>query len=151
MKGLPLAYNRDMQEDKEPLFAAYDTLTTTLSIVAEMVANLTFKPMSPRRAGGGFLLATDIADYLTLKGLPFREAHHAVGGIVSYCEAQSKQLDQLTLAEYRMFSDLFEEDVLKIDVWSSLRSRDVPGGTSPKRVSSAIRRARAILLDRERA
>ena len=150
MKGLPLAYNRDMQEDKEPLFAAYDTLTATLSIMAEMVANLTFKPMPPRRAGGGFLLATDIADYLTLNGLPFREAHHAVGGIVAYAEAHSKQLDQLTLEEYRMFSDLFDEDVLKIDVWSSLRSRDVPGGTAPRRVSSAVRRARAILLDRER-
>jgi argininosuccinate lyase len=149
MKGLPLAYNRDMQEDKEPLFLAHDTLTASLLILAEMVANLRFRPLQTRRASGGFLLATDIADYLTLKGMPFREAHNTVGRIVSYCEAEGKDLQQLTLEEYRRFSEFFEGDVLKIDVRSSLRSRDLPGGTSPRRVASAIRRARSILRRRE--
>jgi argininosuccinate lyase len=149
MKGLPLAYNRDMQEDKEPLFLAHDTLTASLSILAEMVANLRFRPLQPRRASGGFLLATDIADYLTLKGMPFREAHNTVGRIVSYCEAEGKDPQQLTLEEYRRFSDLFDAGVLKIDVRSSLRSRALPGGTSPRRVASAIRRARSILRRRE--
>jgi argininosuccinate lyase len=149
MKGLPLAYNRDMQEDKEPLFLAHDTLTSSLSILAEMVANLHFRPLRTRRASGGFLLATDIADYLTLKGLPFREAHNITGRIVAYCEAEGLELNQLSLAEYRRFSDLFDEDVLRIDVQSSLRSRDLPGGTAPRRVASAIRRARSILRQRE--
>ena len=149
LKGLPLAYNRDLQEDKEPLFVAHDTLTTSLSILAEMVANLRFRPQRALQASGGFLLATDVADYLTLKGLPFREAHNIVGRIVAYCEAERKDLRRMTLEEYRRFSDLFDADVLKIDVQSSLRSRDVPGGTAPRRVASAIRRARQILRRRE--
>jgi argininosuccinate lyase len=149
LKGLPLAYNRDLQEDKEALFSAHDTLTTTLSIMAELVAHLRFRPLEARRAAGGFLLATDIADYLTRKGMPFREAHNVVGRLVAYCEAKRKELRQLTLAEYRQHSELFDEDVLRIDVWSSLRDRDVPGGTAPRRVASAIRRARVILRRRE--
>jgi argininosuccinate lyase len=149
MKGLPLAYNRDLQEDKEPLFAAHDTLTSTLTILAEMVAHLRFRPLQSRRASGGFLLATDVADYLTRKGMPFREAHNVVGQLVKYCEAHNKELRQLSLDVYRQHSNLFEADVLKIDVRSSLRSRDVPGGTAPRRVASAIRRARIILRRRE--
>ena len=138
-----------MQEDKEPLFAAHDTLTATLNVMAELIAHLRFRPQSGRRAGGGFLLATDVADYLTRMGLPFREAHNAVGQLVRYCEEHGKELRQLTLAEYRAHSEMFEADVLAIDAWSSLRSRDVPGGTAPRRVAAAIRRARAILRRRE--
>jgi len=149
LKGLPLAYNRDLQEDKEPLFAAHDTLNSTLNILADMLSELKFRPERSNRSAGGFLLATDIADYLTKKGLPFREAHHAVGSLVRYCEANRKELRQLTLEEYRQHSELFESDVLQINVWSSLRSRDVPGGTAPRRVSQAIRRARVILKRRE--
>src|SRR5690606_41949959 len=149
LKGLPLAYNRDLQEDKEPLFAAHDTLNATLNILADLVSQLKFRPVRSRVAAGGFLLATDVADYLTQRGMPFREAHHTVGRIVSYCEAQKKDLRRLTLKEYRMFSDLFEEDITRISVVSSVRSRDVPGGTSPRRVSQSIRRARAILARRE--
>ena len=84
-----------------------------------------------------------------MKGMPFREAHGVVGRLVLYCEAQNKRVDNLSLDEYRMFAPEFDEDVLKIDVWSSLRSRDVPGGTAPKRVTQAIRRARTILRRRE--
>jgi argininosuccinate lyase len=94
------------------------------------------------------LLATDLADYLARKGMPFREAHNVVGRIVQYCEANRLELRRLTLEDYRRFSELFDEDVLRINVWTSLRARDVPGGTSPRRVASAIRRARTILRRR---
>jgi argininosuccinate lyase len=149
LRGLPLAYNRDLQEDKEPLFTAHDTLNNTLNILADLVSQLQFRSTRSRIAAGGFLLATDVADYLTQKGMPFREAHHTVGRIVTYCEAQQKDLRQLTLKEYRMFSELFEEDITRIGVWSSVRSRDVPGGTAPRRVAQSIRRARMILRRRE--
>jgi argininosuccinate lyase len=149
LKGLPLAYNRDLQEDKQPLFIAHDTLNSTLNILADMISQLRFKPSPSRNAAGGFLLATDVADYLAQKGMPFREAHHTVGRIVTYCEAQKKDLHRLTLKEYRMFSDLFEEDVTRISVVSSVRSRNVPGGTAPRRVAQSLRRARTILRRRE--
>ncbi|HWO74143.1 MAG TPA: argininosuccinate lyase [Dehalococcoidia bacterium] len=149
LKGLPLAYNRDLQEDKEPLFLGHDTLNSTLRVLADLVARLKFRPLASRRAAGGLLLATDLADYLTKKGMPFREAHNVVGRLVFYCESHGKELRQLTLQEYKKFSDLFEEDVLKTSVWSSLRARDVPGGTAPRRVAQAIRRARLILRRRE--
>jgi argininosuccinate lyase len=149
LKGLPLAYNRDLQEDKEPLFTAHDTVNNTLNILADLVSQLNFRPVQGRRASGGFLLATDIADYLTMKGMPFREAHNVVGKLVVYCETNHKELRQLTLDEYKQQSDLFDKDVLEIGVWSSLRSRDVPGGTAPRRVAQAIRRARLILRRRE--
>jgi argininosuccinate lyase len=149
LKGLPLAYNRDLQEDKEPLFIAHDTLNNTLNILADLVSQLEFRQARTRDASGGFLLATDVADYLTQKGMPFREAHNTVGRVVQYCEAQKTDLRRLTLKEYRMFSDLFEEDVTRISIRSSLRSRDVPGGTAPRRVAQSIRRARAILRRRE--
>jgi argininosuccinate lyase len=102
-----------------------------------------------RRASEGFLLATDVADYLTKKGLPFREAHHVTGRIVAYAESKGRTLQGLTLEDYKQHSELFEADVLKIDVWASLRSRDVVGGTAPRRVAGAIRRARSILRQRE--
>jgi argininosuccinate lyase len=149
LKGLPLAYNRDLQEDKEPLFGAHDTLNSTLNILADLISQLRFRPLTGRRAAGGFLLATDLADYLTRKGMPFREAHNVAGRLVLYCESHGKDLRQLTLEEYMKHSKLFEADILQIDVQSSLRARDVPGGTAPRRVSQAIRRARLILKRRE--
>jgi len=149
MKGLPLAYNRDMQEDKAPLFQAHDQLTSTLQVLAEMLPRLRFRAARARRESGGYLLATDLADYLTRKGMPFREAHAVVGRLVAFAEESGKGLDRLTLAEYRRFSPLFEADVLTIDPWTSVRSRDVIGGTAPRRVAAALRRARAILNRRE--
>jgi argininosuccinate lyase len=149
MKALPLAYNRDMQEDKEALFQGHDTLVATLTILAELTARLRFRPRRTRSAAAGFLLATDVADYLVRKGLPFREAHAVVGKLVARAEAQGKELSQIPMEEYRALSPLFEEDVLEIDVWSSLRARDVPGGTAPRQVAAAIRRARLILRRRE--
>jgi argininosuccinate lyase len=149
MKGLPLSYNRDMQEDKAPLFDAYDTLTSTLEVMSQMLANLRFRPIRTRRESGGYLLATDVADYLARKGMPFREAHNLVGRLVAFAEDEKRDLGRLTLEEYRRFSELFEADVLEIDVWSSVRSRDVVGGTAPRRVSAALRRARTILRRRE--
>jgi len=149
LKGLPLAYNRDLQEDKEPLFSAYDALNATLNILAAMTPHLTFRPVAMRVASGGLLLATDLADYLTLKGMPFREAHNAVGRLVAYAEASGRPLRRLALDEYRQFSDLFDEDVLRINVRASVRARDVPGGTAPRRVAASLRRAKTILRQRE--
>jgi argininosuccinate lyase len=149
MKGLPLAYNRDLQEDKAPLFQAYDTLTSTLEVLSEMIPRLRFRPLRTRRESGGYLLATDIADYLVRKGTPFREAHSVVGRLVAFAEDEGRDLRQITLAEYKRFSPLFEADVLEIDVWSSVRSRDVLGGTAPRRVAGSLRRARGILRRRE--
>lgn len=149
LKALPPAYNRDLQETKEPLFAAHDAVNETLAVFAAMVPALQFDARRGRRASEGLLLATDLADYLTKKGLPFREAHNTVGRLVAYCEAQGKDLRRLALAEYKQHSELFEADVLGLDVWASLRARDVPGGTAPRRVAQAIRRARAILRARE--
>jgi len=149
LKGLPPAYNRDLQETKEPLFVAHDALNETLAVFAAMVPQLRFDARRARRASEGLLLATDLADYLTKKGMPFREAHNAVGRLVAYCESSRKDLRRLTLEEYKKHSELFEADVLELDVWASLRSRDVPGGTAPRRVANAIRRARTILRQRE--
>ena len=149
LKGLPLAYNRDLQEDKEPLFVTHDTLNATLNILADLVSQLKFRAVQTRRSAGGMLLATDLADYLTMKGMPFREAHAVVGRLVFYCESRRKELRQLTLEEFKQHSELFEEHVLDLNVWTSLRARDVPGGTAPRRVSQAIRRARVILRRRE--
>jgi argininosuccinate lyase len=117
--------------------------------MSEMVSRLEFKPIRTRRESGGYLLATDVADYLTRKGMPFREAHGIVGRLVSFAEDERRDLGRITLEEYRRFSPLFEADILEIDVWSSVRSRDVIGGTAPRRVSAALRRAQTILKRRE--
>ncbi len=149
LKGLPLTYNRDLQEDKEPFFAAHDTLTASISILAEMLPKLKFNGLRGRRASSGPMLATDYADYLTGKGVAFREAHGIVGRLIAYCEANGRDVSRLSLAELREFSEHFEDDALKIDVWSSVRARDVPGGTAPRQIARAIRRARTILRQRE--
>ena len=149
LKGLPLAYNRDLQEDKEPFFSAHDTLTASLAILAEMLPELKFNGARGRRESSGSPLATDYADYLTGKGVPFREAHGIVGRLISYCETKRREISRLSLDELRGFSEHFDEDALKIDVWSSLRARDVPGGTAPRRISQAIRRAQTTLRHRE--
>lgn len=148
LKGQPLAYNRDLQEDKALLFAAEDTLLATLRVFAAMLPHLEVDARRARRAATeGYLLATDLADYLTRKGLPFRDAHRAVGELVRFCEERRRPLERLSLDDLRRFSPLFDEDAPRIDVRRSVASRDVPGGTAPRRVAAALRRARTRLRD----
>ena len=142
MKGLPLTYNRDMQEDKEGFFDTYDTLLATLTIFADMIAKMSIAPERMREAAqGSYVLATDIADYLVDRGMPFREAHGVVARLSQYAVERDRQFKQLTLQEYRDFSELFDEDVLSITVDSSVAARDVRGGTAPVRVQQAITEA----------
>ena len=112
MKGLPLAYNKDMQEDKEPVFDAIDTVEMCLPVFAAMLDTMTVRTDNMRKAAGrGFINATDCADYLTKKGMPFRDAYAVTGRLVAHCTAQGKTLEELTTAELKAFSGLFEEDV----------------------------------------
>ena len=146
MKGLPLTYNRDMQEDKEGLFDTVDTLIPTLQVASGMVSTMEVQADRMRAAAmNSYALATDVADYLVAKGLPFREAHGIVARLSSHAVESGKRLDELDLDTYRGFSDRFEEDVLSITVESSIRSRDVVGGTAPNRVAAAIEAAKAEL------
>jgi argininosuccinate lyase len=146
LKGLPLSYNRDLQEDKAPVLETHDSLLLTLLVMAEMLPAIRFNAERTRAAAtAGYTLATDLADYLVRKGLPFREAHLAVGKLVRYASGKGKDLSELTLREYRRFSPLFDEDVLGLDVETSLRARDVPGGTAPNRVAEALAEARRRL------
>ncbi|RKQ61839.1 argininosuccinate lyase [Thermovibrio guaymasensis] len=142
LKGLPLTYNRDLQEDKEPLFDAIDTVKIALKVNTLIVEGM--KPKAERmrqQASKGFSLATDLADYLAKKGVPFREAHRIVGQLVAYCLDKGKDLSQLTVNEFKKFSDKFEEDVLDLmSLEGSVASRKVIGGTSPERVKEEIER-----------
>jgi argininosuccinate lyase len=142
MKGLPLAYNLDVQEDKERLFDTVDTLISTLDVFAGMIATLKIKPQKMLDAAQqGYMLATDIADYLVRKGESFRTAHEAVGRLVGSASAKGLPLDKVPLAEYRRFSPLFDEDVFSISLESSIRARDNIGGTSRRRVGRELRAA----------
>ncbi len=144
MKGLPLSYNRDMQEDKPALFDAQQALAPTLAVLAEMLPRIEINADRMKAAAiANYSLATDLADYLAKKGLPFREAHEAVGKLVRHAESKGLELHELPLADYQRFSPLFAADVLKIDVMASVSARDVPGGTAPKQVAAQIKRARA--------
>jgi argininosuccinate lyase len=145
MKGLPLTYNSDMQEDKEPLFDTVDTLEAVLRVLPPMLESLTFRVDRMLHAAGAFYsTATDLADYLVRKGLPFREAHEIVGRAVREGIARSKELGELSLEELKRFSPLIEKDVYgALSVESSLRARAVTGGTAPDEVARAIAQARA--------
>ncbi len=146
MKGLPLSYNRDLQEDKEGLFDSVDTLLSTLEVFAAMIASLRIKGGRTRSvAEEHYTLATDLADYLVKKGIPFRQAHTIVGKLVRYAIENKKALPELDIKEYKTFSPKFEEDVKSITVESSLASRDVPGGTAPGQVRMALAAARRTL------
>ena len=144
MKGQPLAYNKDNQEDKEPLFDAVDTVTDTLRIFAEMIAGISTRPENMRDAlRQGYATATDLADYLAHRGLPFRDAHAVVGLAVRHAEALGVDLSELALADLRQFSALIDEDVFKaLTVDGSLAARNHIGGTAPEQVLAAIARAR---------
>ena len=146
LKGLPLTYNRDLQEDKEAFFDTVDTLVPTLEALAGMVSTMTPNTERMRHtAQDGYLLATDVADYLVAKGLPFREAHGVVARLSQRAAEQGVLLHQLPIETYRSFSDLFGEDVLAITVDSSVETRSVPGGTAPTQVRKALADARAAL------
>ena len=146
LKALPLAYNRDLQEDKESLFDAADTLLGSIEMMAGMVASLEFRPATMRSAAeGGFLLATELADYLAARGVPFREAHGIVHDLVEAALAEGKQLRDLTLDDYQRASTRFAEDVLDISVETAIAARNTIGGTAPERVREALIDARARL------
>ena len=146
IKGLPLTYNRDLQEDKEALFDSVDTLLATLEVFCGMVGSLKFDVERMHNAAeSGYSLATDLADYLVTKGMPFREAHGVVAALSRYAETEGKSFQMLSLAEYHHFSTLFDKDVYKIDLKSSVASRNVPGGTAPQAVEKSLATARQWL------
>jgi argininosuccinate lyase len=146
MKGLPLSYNKDMQEDKEGFFDTVDTVLSTLEVFAGMIKSLRIKADNARRAvGRGYILATDLADYLVKKGEVFRTAHALVARLVSYATEKNKPFSELSLAEYKKFSPRFDQDVYSITIESSLAARDVVGGTAPKQVARALARAKKII------
>jgi argininosuccinate lyase len=147
MKGLPLAYNSDMQEDKEAFFDSVDTLEAICGVLPPMLASLTFRTDRMRAAAGEhFATATDLADYLVRKGLPFREGHEIVGKVVRYALERGVTLEQLPLDELQRFSDRFAADVHPaLTVEASLRARAVTGGTAPEAVRRALTEATALV------
>ena len=140
LKGLPLAYNKDMQEDKEAVFDAVDTVKMCLKVFAPMLATMTVKPETMKKAAqGGFINATDLADYLVKKGMPFRSAYKISGQIVAKCIAKGCVLETLPLEEYRAFSDLFAEDLYQdIDLTTCVEKRISEGGTSASSVEAQL-------------
>lgn len=147
MKSQPLAYNRDNQEDKEPLFDSIDTLRDCLTAMLGMLPNIIVNAEAMRSAAlAGFATATDLADYLVRRGVAFRDAHEAVGQAVAFAIANELSLDQLELAQLKQFSSLIEDDVFKVlELEGSVAARDHLGGTAPDQVRAAVKRARANL------
>ncbi|HWZ49485.1 MAG TPA: argininosuccinate lyase [Herbaspirillum sp.] len=147
MKGQPLAYNKDNQEDKEPLFDTADTLCDTLRIFADMARGISVRPEAMRAAAlQGYATATDLADYLVKKGLPFRDAHEAVARAVRACVDQGCDLSDMPLEQLRSFSDLIEADIFDVlTLEGSVAARDHIGGTAPKQVRLAIAEIRRQL------
>jgi argininosuccinate lyase len=147
MKGQPLAYNKDNQEDKEPLFDTVDTLTDTLRIFADMARGITVKAEAMRSAAlQGYATATDLADYLVKKGLPFRDAHEAVAHAVRACELKGCDLAELKLEELQSFSSLIAQDVFEVlTLEGSVNARNHVGGTAPEQVRASISRLRSQL------
>ncbi|MCI9564017.1 MAG: argininosuccinate lyase [Oscillospiraceae bacterium] len=149
MKGLPLAYNKDMQEDKEPVFDAVDTVKMCLPVFAGMIATMRVLPENMRRAaGGGFINATDCADYLTRKGMAFRDAYTTVGNLVYYCTQQGKLLEELTLEELKNISPLFGEDVYEaLSLETCMGQRRSHGGPAPEETERQIRELEAFITE----
>ncbi|NLC47283.1 MAG: argininosuccinate lyase [Firmicutes bacterium] len=150
LKGLPLAYNKDMQEDKESVFDAVDTLKGCLEIMAPMISTMKLRPETTRKAAGGFALATDLADFLAKRGLPFRQAHEVLGKLVYHCIQNGKQLEELSLEELASFSPLFDGEALGLlSPEASVELRDHLGGTAPRQVAKQLARAQKILAGRQ--
>jgi argininosuccinate lyase len=147
MKGLPLSYNKDMQEDKEALFDTIDTVEQSLSVMGPLFAEITFrKERMQKAAEEGYLDATDLADYLVGKGTTFRKAHDVVGKMVLFAADQGKELNKLTLKEMRCFSRQIEKDVYDwLDPISCVKRRNLPGGTGPEQVKTNLKKAKKEL------
>ena len=141
LKGLPLTYNRDLQEDKEPLFDTVDTIKSMLTVLEAMLAKLVFRKDRMQAAAlGGFTLATDVADYLVEKGVPFRKAHEIVGAVVRLCLSENKGLEQLSAEEWKHFSPVFEQDLLpRLTLESAVDRRRSAGGTARVNVDKRLR------------
>jgi len=150
MKGLPLAYNKDMQEDKEQVFDAVDTVLKCLPVFTAMLETMTINRTRMRSAAlQGFINATDCADYLVRKGLPFRDAYTVIGRIVAECVRRGCTLETMTLEEYRAFSPLFDDDVFKaVRLETCVANRQVPGGPAPKAVEVQLEGVRKFLEER---
>ena len=142
LKGLPMTYNRDLQEDKEPLFDTVDTAKACLAVLAGMMGNVRFNTARMREeAAKGFTTATDLAEYLVKKGVPFRRSHEIIGRLVAYCLEKNKELQGLSLEELKKFHPAFEKDALSVvDPGESVDSKQVMGGTARKQVSGVIRK-----------
>lgn len=141
MKGLPLAYNKDMQEDKQPVFDAGDTLKSSLEIFTQMIGSMKIhKDVMENAAKSGFMNATDAADYLVSKGLAFRDCHEIIGRIVLYCIENNKAIEELSLEELKKFSDRFEDDIYeKIDIRACINAKKSKGSTSFESVEQMIK------------
>ena len=153
MKGLPLAYNKDMQEDKEPVFDAVDTVKLCLPVFTGMIATMKVLPENMRRAASaGFINATDCADYLTKKGLPFRDAYTAVGNLVYYCTERGKGLEDLSLEELRQISPLFDGDVYEaLGLEACMGQRKSWGGPAAEETARQIQSLEAFIRDSREA
>jgi argininosuccinate lyase len=147
VKGLPLTYNRDLQEDKEPVFDAVDTVKASLAITTELLDNTGFNIDRLQAATmGGFMTATDLADYLVRRNMPFREAHGVVGRIVAFCQERGYELAEISLEDLQKFSDLIESDIFDVlSVAGSVHSRISFGGTAGVRVKEALEKAENLL------
>jgi argininosuccinate lyase len=147
MKSLPLAYNKDMQEDKQAIFDAVDTVKMCLPVFTKMLATMKVRSDNMYKAAqGGFTNATDIADYLVKKGIPFRSAHEIIGKMVLYCIENNKAIDDLSLQEFKGFSQNIEEDVYEeISLRSCVSGRNIPGGPAKESVTASIENGRVFL------
>ena len=145
MKGLPLAYNRDMQEDKEGFFDTVDTLISSIDIMCGLVASTKINAARMRYSMQSYILATDVADYLVGKGLSFREAHDVVSRVVSYAVDNNREMNELDIKEYKVFSEMFDRDVLAITLQKSVEARSSQGGTATAEVKKSIESAKVTV------
>ena len=147
MKSLPLAYNKDMQEDKECTFDAADTVISCLKVFTGMISTVTFKTQNMHdTAGKGFTNATDAADYLVKKGMPFRDAHAVIGSLVLHCERNSLALADMPLSELRTYCEMFDEDIYdSISLNTCVNKREVIGGPAAHCVKEHIKKAKEFL------
>ena len=153
MKSLPLTYNRDLQEDKEAIFDTVDTLQSVCSVLIPLWAKVTLKPESMGKAAGDeMMLATDLADYLVRKSVPFRESHNIIGQVVGYCVKQQKKFSELSLDQWRKFSAEFSEDVMNLfNAKVSVEAKKSIGGTATIRVQEALNKAERLLEQEQNA